>query len=159
MEIELLIGLFLTILPITELRVGLPLVINYVIKNGLLIWPYFLLVLFLNVVIIFVLFLFLDFLHEKFMRFDWYRKMINPFLRRAHRKANRFQSRFESIGFLALILFVGIPLPGTGAWTGALVSWILGLDRKKSTLAIIAGVLIAGLIVLAGSLGFLSSIY
>ena len=54
------------------------------------------------------------------------------------------------------MLFVAVPLPGTGAWSGCLVSWLLGLDRKKSILAISLGVIIAGLIILFASLGVFS---
>ena len=57
---------------------------------------------------------------------------------------------------MALVLFVAVPLPGTGAWTGCLLSWLLDLDRKKSILAISIGVLIAGLFILFGTLGFLN---
>ncbi len=148
----------MTILPITELRIGLPVVINYAIKNGLSIFPLFLMVVLLNIGIIFVIFLFLDYLHERFMQIRIYKKIINPFLNRMHRKAIRFQNKFDSLGFLALVLFVGVPLPGTGAWTGVLVAWILGLERKKSILSIAVGVLIAGVIILVGSLGFFSYI-
>lgn len=55
--------------------------------------------------------------------------------------------------YFALFLFVAIPLPGTGAWTGTLAASILDLDYKKSFVAVIAGVITAGLIMLAASLG------
>jgi len=77
-------------------------------------------------------------------------------MKRFQKKVDKFEKRYESIGFLALVLFVGIPLPGTGAWTGCLVSWILGLNRKKSIFAISLGVLIAGVLILLGTLGFIS---
>ena len=49
--------------------------------------------------------------------------------------------------FVALLLFVGIPLPGTGAWTGTLAASILDMDFKTSVLAVIGGVALAGVIV------------
>ena len=55
--------------------------------------------------------------------------------------------------YWALFLFVGIPVPGTGAWTGMLAASILNMDFKKSTLAALGGVLLAGTIMLAASLG------
>lgn len=55
--------------------------------------------------------------------------------------------------YFALFLFVAIPLPGTGAWTGTLAASILDLDYKKSFVAVIAGVITAGLIMLAASFG------
>lgn len=63
--------------------------------------------------------------------------------------------------FVALFLFVGIPLPGTGAWTGTLAASILDMDFKSSILAAMAGVILAGLImgaVSAGLFGALSAI-
>ena len=54
--------------------------------------------------------------------------------------------------FLALLLFVGIPLPGTGAWTGTLAASFLNLDFKKSVVAVILGVLLAGIIMTVISL-------
>ncbi|MBR0415717.1 small multi-drug export protein, partial [Candidatus Saccharibacteria bacterium] len=61
--------------------------------------------------------------------------------------------------YFALFLFVAIPLPGTGAWTGTLAASILNLDFKKTMIAIIAGVLVAGLIMLAVSLGFFKVLF
>lgn len=60
--------------------------------------------------------------------------------------------------YVALLLFVGIPLPGTGAWTGTLAASFLDMDYKKSVIAVLGGVLLAGLImgsVSAGLFGFL----
>ena len=48
--------------------------------------------------------------------------------------------------YVALFLFVGIPLPGTGAWTGTLAASLLDMDFKKSTLAVMCGVVLAGII-------------
>lgn len=55
--------------------------------------------------------------------------------------------------FLALLLFVGIPLPGTGAWTGTLAASILDMDFKSSVLAVMLGVLLAGVIMGVASMG------
>lgn len=54
--------------------------------------------------------------------------------------------------FLALLLFVGIPLPGTGAWTGTLAASILDMDFKSTTAAVMLGVLLAGIIMMVLSL-------
>ncbi|MBQ3325770.1 small multi-drug export protein [Candidatus Saccharibacteria bacterium] len=55
--------------------------------------------------------------------------------------------------YIALLLFVGIPFPGTGAWTGTLAASFLDLNFKKTVIAVMCGVLLAGLIMLALSLG------
>ena len=59
---------------------------------------------------------------------------------------------------VALLLFVGIPLPGTGAWTGTLAASILDMDFKKSVLFVLLGVLLAGAIMLLASLGLFGAI-
>ena len=63
--------------------------------------------------------------------------------------------------FVALLLFVGIPLPGTGAWTGTLAASLLDMDFKSSVIAVMGGVLLAGIIMWfasAGSFGALGAI-
>ena len=60
--------------------------------------------------------------------------------------------------YVALMLFVGIPLPGTGAWTGTLAASILNMDFKKSIIAVMLGVLLAGVIMLLISVGIFNVI-
>ena len=62
-------------------------------------------------------------------------------------KADKNKGQIEKFGFWGLVLFVGIPLPGTGAWTGALVAALMEMRLKRALPAIYAGVLIAGLLV------------
>ena len=73
-------------------------------------------------------------------------------------KALKHKDQIEKYGYLGLILFVGIPLPGTGAWTGSLVACILNLDIKKSFLCIIIGVLLALIIMSVVSYGLIGNI-
>ena len=61
--------------------------------------------------------------------------------------------------YLGLLLFVGVPLPGTGAWTGALLASLLEMDKKKAFFAILFGVLLAGIIVSILSFGLLGMIF
>lgn len=159
MDVQILIGLLLTVLPVFELRGGLPVIVEYCVRNGVLVWPYFLLVLILNVLVIFLIFMFFDFAHETFMRVKWYRAAIGRVLKRIRKKAGKVESRMGEWGYFALMFLVTIPLPLTGAWTGTLVSWTLGLDRLKSLIAIATGVVIAGLIVLLFSLGLFNGLY
>ena len=154
MDTQILIGLLLTVLPVFELRGGLPVIVEWAVRNDVSVLPWFVIVLVLNVLVIFVIFAFLDFLHESFMGVKIYRSVVGRFLKRVDKKADRVMAKMEVWGYLALTLFVAVPLPGTGAWTGTLVAWALGLDRWKSIGAISLGVVIAGLIVLFTSLGF-----
>ena len=71
------------------------------------------------------------------------------------KKKNRIMERGE---FLGLLLFVGIPLPGTGAWTGSLIATLFGMDRKKAVPAILLGVLMATVIMTVFSYAFLANV-
>jgi uncharacterized membrane protein len=65
----------------------------------------------------------------------------------------KLESKASKGLYWALFLFVGIPVPGTGAWTGTLAASILDLDFKKTVMAVLGGVLFAGIIMMAISLG------
>ena len=79
-------------------------------------------------------------------------KVFTFFLEKGEKGGRKLQEKAGRGLFLALLLFVGIPLPGTGAWTGTLAASILNMGLKKSTLACIGGVLLAGCIMGALSL-------
>jgi uncharacterized membrane protein len=76
-------------------------------------------------------------------------------LTKGKRGGEKLQAKAGRGLFLALLLFVGIPLPGTGAWTGTLAASILDMDFKSSVLAVMLGVLLAGIIMMIGSVGVL----
>lgn len=156
MNFELILGLLLTMMPITELRVGLPIVLNYALKNNYSVASFFILVLILNILVIFLVFLFFDFFHSKMLRFKWYSNFFEKKVSRVQKKSLKLQERFNKLGYLALTLFVAVPLPLTGAWTGTLLAWLLKFDRRKSIFAISIGVAIAGIIILFVSLGAFS---
>lgn len=61
-------------------------------------------------------------------------------------KVKKNKTNIEKYGYVGLILFVGIPLPGTGAWTGALIAALMQLDFKKSLICIFIGILLASII-------------
>jgi uncharacterized membrane protein len=68
-------------------------------------------------------------------------------LEKGHHGGEKLQAKAGKGMFWALLLFVGIPLPGTGAWTGTLAASLLDLDFKKSVLAVTCGVLLAAVII------------
>lgn len=92
---------------------------------------------------------------------DWMRgtKHLSKFANWLDKKVDKHKSSIEKYGFLGLVLFVGIPLPGTGAWTGSLIASVLEMDRKKSFIAIIIGVIMASIIMMAISFGLLRAIF
>lgn len=92
---------------------------------------------------------------------DWMRKSkhFSKFANWLDKKVEKHKSSIEKYGFWGLVLFVGIPLPGTGAWTGSLIASVLEMDRKKSFLAIIIGVIMASVIMMLISFGLLRAIF
>jgi uncharacterized membrane protein len=156
---QLIIALFLAIAPISELRGGMPVAVDYAIKNNLHPLPLMMLIVLANIVIIFFLFLFLDRFHNGFMKFNWYSRFYGSYLKRIQGKIERFEKNHSAYGMVALALFVAIPFPTTGAWTGTIMAWLLGLDRKHSLIAIIIGVIMAGTIMGLASLGILNMFY
>ncbi|HAW15928.1 MAG TPA: small multidrug export protein [Clostridiales bacterium] len=75
-------------------------------------------------------------------------------LEKGHKGGEKLKAKAGNKGlFMALLLFVGIPLPGTGAWTGTLAASILDMDFKTSVTAVMLGVLLAGVIM--GTLSYL----
>lgn len=81
------------------------------------------------------------------------------FLEKGSKAGDKLQAKAGRGIFLALLLFVGIPLPGTGAWTGTLAASFLNMKFKQTVIAVMLGVLLAGLIMMAGSLGLFSAIF
>lgn len=74
-------------------------------------------------------------------------------LNKGHKGGEKLKQKAGKGLFVALLLFVGIPIPGTGAWTGTLAASMLDMDFKSSIIAIMLGVLLAGIIMALGSFG------
>ncbi|UCH90313.1 MAG: small multi-drug export protein [Thermoplasmata archaeon] len=83
-------------------------------------------------------------------RYPYWSRVMDKVFARTRRRAGKSIRKYEVIG---LMIFVGIPLPVTGAWTGSLIAYLFDLDIRRSFYAIFAGVLIAGLIILVVSVG------
>jgi len=149
-----IVKIFLTAMtPIGELRASIPLGLS-ILKQ-----PWFL-VFVISVIGNMIPPIFILWLFPRFS--DWlmsHSKLMNKFLtwlfNRTRKKA---QDNIEKYGDLALIIFVAIPLPNTGAWTGALAAWLFGIPMKRALPNILYGVLIAGVVVTlvtAGLINFL----
>ena len=90
---------------------------------------------------------------ERFLEWGKDKKFIGKFcawcLKKGRRAGKKLEKKVGDKGaFIALMLFVGIPIPGTGAWTGTLAASLLGLGFKKSAIAVMVGVLLAGAIMM-----------
>jgi len=143
----------LSLLPISELRGGIP----YAILNNIpwyIAWPFAAAV---NALVAPLCWLFLSTVHRLFYGtaangeaekggFSWYRFIFDRFVESARKKLH---GGIEKWGALGVAIFVAIPLPVTGAWTGTLGAWVLGLPKRKTLVCVILGVIIAGAIVTA----------
>ena len=147
--IEYLYLFLVSMLPIAELRGAIPLGIYWGLSPILV----FIVAILGNMVPVPFILLFLDSIEKYLRRSEKMARALDWIFERTYKKADEKVRRWE---YLALILFVAIPLPGTGAWTGSLIAYLFKFDIKKSMLSIFAGVLIAGAIVLIASLGFLN---
>lgn len=85
-------------------------------------------------------------------------KWMNKLSKWLDKKARKHKDSIEKYGYLGLILFVGVPLPGTGAWTGCLAASVLNMDKKKSFISIMLGIIIASIIMMLISYGLLKRI-
>lgn len=85
-------------------------------------------------------------------------KLCTFFLNKGTKAGQKLEEKAGRGLFVALFLFVGIPLPGIGAWTGTLAASLLKIEFKKTVFAVMAGVLLAGIIMMLISLGVLAAI-
>jgi uncharacterized membrane protein len=85
-----------------------------------------------------------------FLRFQWIERLWQRLVQRTQKRIKPFVERYGKIG---IALFIAIPLPGSGSWTGALAAYLLGIEQKHFVFINAAGVLIAGTLVTLASLG------
>lgn len=130
----------LSLLPIFELRGGIP----YAVANDVDIVTAYIVCVVSNMLVIPFLFLFLETFHKVLYKVRIYQRLFDYWVNRTRKKAEKNIGRF---GYWGIMLFVAIPLPITGAYTGTLAAWILKLDKKRSSFYLFLGVAIAGLIV------------
>ena len=137
-----LIFLLLSLLPTIELRGSIPYGIFYSFN------PYLVLVLaiIISSLVFFPIYYFLNL---------FYRRFSLPFWSIIERTRIRGQKYVDRYGLLGLAIFVAIPFPGSGVWSGSILAWLLGIRWYKAFISILIGNIIAGLIVFLASLGFL----
>jgi len=135
-----LIVVIIAALPVVELRGALPVAIN--VFHMPWYWAFCLAVIG-NLLPVPILLLFFDSLVKAISKVNIGRRLVNWVLQRTRRHGEVIE-RYERIG---LILFVAIPLPVTGAWTGSIAAFLLGLKFNYAFLSILCGVIIAGAIV------------
>ncbi len=93
---------------------------------------------------------------------EWMRnskvKFFNKIANWLDKKAKKNHDKIEKYGYWGLVLFVGVPLPGTGAWTGCLAASVFEMNRKKSFFAVMLGILMASIIMMLISYGILGKL-
>jgi uncharacterized membrane protein len=145
-----LIVIIISMLPFIELRLALPIAILGFNMNP--IFAFFLCISANMLPVPFILML-LGAGERWIRKYDFWSRFLDRIFERTRRRASDKIEKYETLG---LMLFVGIPLPVTGAWTGALIAYLFDLDKTKSFMAIFGGVLIAGIIILIVSVGLQS---
>ncbi len=143
---DVLLVVLATVTPVSELRGAIPLGIGLgldpvltfavaVVTNALLFLP-----------ARFVLEFFYGSVLRRLPRFDRYLLSVRK----------RGQPVVEKYGLLGLALFVAVPLPLTGAYTGTILSWLLAMEWKRSFVAVVLGVVVAGIVVMLATLGVIA---
>lgn len=146
---------FISMVPLIELRGAIP--VSQAL--GLPVIPSFVICIIANMLPVPVIFFFA----RKFLEWGQDKKYIDGicrfFLEKGAKGGQKLEEKAGRTGlFIALLLFVGIPLPGTGAWTGTLAASMLNMKFKDAVIAVMLGVLLAGLIMMAGSFGVFSAV-
>jgi uncharacterized membrane protein len=145
---ELINVVIVSALPISELRGGIPLALYY----GIPPLQAYLICVLANALPVPFLLLFLEKIGKLMDKWGPTSKIYRYFIERSEKK----RDIIDRYGYAGLAIFVSIPLPVTGAWTGSLLAFILGLKTIKSFSFIFIGILIAGLVVSFASLGIFS---
>jgi uncharacterized membrane protein len=145
---EIALTLLATVLPISELRGGIPLGISLGLDP---LFTFFMAII-ANALIFFPIFFALRLFYDKLL------SRIPLFNRYLDRVRERGKPKVDKYGFLALTLFVAIPLPITGVYTGTILAWLLDMDWRKAFPAVGLGVIVAGVVVLLITLGVIGLI-
>ena len=151
---KILVVLLISMVPLIELRGAIPVAIG--MDLGLPEWLVLIVAIIGNIIPVPIIYFFARKVLDWGSKRKWkpFKQFCDFCLKKGEKGGEKLLKKAGNYGtYFALFLFVAIPLPGTGAWTGTLAASILKLDFKKTMLAVIAGVLTAGLIMLAASLG------
>lgn len=140
--------ILITALPAIELRGAIPVGIALGMPPA----TAFILSTLVNILIIFPIFFLIDHLLVYFRRF----KPVDKIIDRVQNKTEKYVQKYGPFG---LLLFVAIPLPGSGAYSGCLAAYLFNVERKKSYPAIAGGVIIAGILVTLASVGVLAAFF
>ena len=149
-----LIVFLISMVPLIELRGAIPYAVGFDLPTV----PSYIVAVIGNILPVPFIFLFA----RRFLVWGSEKRFIGGFcrfcLRKGEKAGRKLQEKTGAGLYVALLLFVGIPLPGTGAWSGTLAASLLDMDFKKSVITVTAGVILAGIIMLAASFGVFGAV-
>ena len=157
---KILIVLIISMIPLVELRGAIPVAVG--MDLGLPEWLVLIIAIIGNIIPVPIIYLFARKVLEWGSKVKWkpFRQFCNFCLKKGDKGGQKLLQKAGKHGkYFALFLFVAVPIPGTGAWTGTLAASVLNLNFKKTILSITAGILVAGLIMLAVSLGLFKVLF
>jgi uncharacterized membrane protein len=153
-----LLVFLISMVPIVELRGAVPIGLSTAFGDALPLLPLYITCIIGNMLPVPLIFFFA----RKILIWGSDKKFIGKFFRfcleKGEKGGQKLQAKAGRGLYVALFLFVGIPVPGTGAWTGTLAASFLDMDFKKSCIAIMAGVILAGIIMGLASMGVFSAL-
>ena len=151
---QYIIIFLISMVPLIELRGAIP----YAIGFGLPLLPSYIICILGNMLPV----PFIFFFARKVLEWGADKPVTGKFfsfcLEKGHKGGEKLQEKAGRGLFVALMLFVGIPLPGTGAWTGTLAASLLDMDFKSSVIAVLLGVILAGIIMGVASAGLFGAV-
>ena len=151
---QFIIVFFISMFPLVELRGAIP----YAVAQRLPLVPSYIISIIGNMLPVPIIFLFA----RKVLEWGADKPIIGGFftfcIEKGDKGGKKLQEKAGRGLFVALLLFVGIPLPGTGAWTGTLAASFLDMDFKSSVIAVMLGVMLAGIIMGLASAGVFGAI-
>jgi len=142
------LSMLITLVPWLELRGSIPIGVAI----GLNPWMVLASAIILNILIFFPVYFGLRFLYKYIQNWRIVKKILGSVEKRSQKMIN------SKHGVLALAIFIGVPLPFTGVYTGSIIAWITGMNWKKALLAVTIGVLIAATIVFAIVMGAVTAL-
>lgn len=148
----------ISMVPLIELRGAVPVGLSTLWGEPMQLLPLYAICIIGNMLPVPIIFFFA----RKVLEWGADKKYIGKFftfcLEKGEKGGKKLQEKTGKGLYWALFLFVGIPLPGTGAWTGTLAASLLDMDFKKSIIAVMAGVVLAGIIMGLASMGLFGAI-
>lgn len=145
---------FISMVPLIELRGAIP----YAVVYGLEMVPSYIICIIGNMLPVPIIFLFARKVLEWGADKPYIGKFFTFCLEKGHKGGVKLKEKAGRGLFVALLLFVGIPVPGTGAWTGTLAASLLDMEFKQSVIAVLLGVVLAGIIMGLASAGLLGAV-